>query len=115
MMRLARQPLSRRRSFKLTRAKSRRWRPFSARLANTDIRSPVNGVIVQRSVELGQTVAASLQSPTIFTIADDLSRMEIAVSIDETDVGRVKPRQRVTFTVSPYPRREFEATVNHVI
>ncbi len=83
-------------------------------LANTDIRSPVNGVIVQRSVELGQTVAASLQSPTIFTIADDLSRMEIAVSIDETDVGRVKPRQRVTFTVSAYPGREFEGKVKHV-
>ncbi len=69
-------------------------------LANTDIRSPVNGVIIQRSVELGQTVAASLQSPTIFTIADDLRRMEIAVSIDETDVGRVKPGQRVAFSVS---------------
>ena len=59
-------------------------------LYNTDIRSPVDGVIIQRSVELGQTVAASLQSPTIFTIADDLRRMEIAASVDETDVGRVQ-------------------------
>jgi HlyD family secretion protein len=83
-------------------------------LANTDIRSPVDGVIIQRSVELGQTVAASLQSPTIFTIADDLRRMEIAVSIDETDVGRVKPDQRVAFTVSAYPGREFEGKVKHV-
>jgi HlyD family secretion protein len=83
-------------------------------LANTDIRSPVNGVIIQRSVELGQTVAASLQSPTIFTIADDLSRMEIAVSVDETDVGRVKPGQRVAFSVSAYPGREFEGKVKHV-
>jgi len=83
-------------------------------LANTDIRSPVNGVIIQRSVELGQTVAASLQSPTIFTIADDLRRMEIAVSIDETDVGRVKPDQRVAFSVSAYPGREFEGKVKHV-
>ena len=83
-------------------------------LANTDIRSPVNGVIIQRSVELGQTVAASLQSPTIFTIADDLRRMEIAVSIDETDVGRVKPGQRVVFSVSAYPGREFEGKVKHV-
>ena len=83
-------------------------------LANTDIRSPVNGVIIQRSVELGQTVAASLQSPTIFTIADDLRRMEIAVSIDETDVGRVKPGQKVTFSVSAYPGREFEGKVKHV-
>ena len=83
-------------------------------LANTDIRSPVNGVIIQRSVELGQTVAASLQSPTIFTIADDLRRMEIAVSVDETDVGRVKPGQRVVFSVSAYPGREFEGKVKHV-
>jgi HlyD family secretion protein len=83
-------------------------------LANTDIRSPVDGVIVQRSVELGQTVAASLQSPTIFTIADDLRRMEIAVSIDETDVGRVKPGQRVAFTVSAYPGREFVGRVKNV-
>ena len=83
-------------------------------LANTDIRSPVNGVIIQRSVELRQTVAASLQSPTIFTIADDLRRMEIAVSVDETDVGRVKPGQRVVFSVSAYPGREFEGKVKHV-
>jgi HlyD family secretion protein len=83
-------------------------------LSNTDIRSPVNGVIIQRSVELGQTVAASLQSPTIFTIADDLRHMEIAASVDETDVGRVKPGQRVTFTVSAYPNREFEGKVKQV-
>jgi HlyD family secretion protein len=83
-------------------------------LYNTDIRSPVDGVIIQRSVELGQTVAASLQSPTIFTIADDLRRMEIAASVDETDVGRVRPGQRVTFTVSAYPGREFEGKVKHV-
>ena len=55
-----------------------------------------------------------LQSPTIFTIADDLRRMEIAVSIDETDVGRVKPGQRVAFSVSAYPGREFEGKVKHV-
>jgi len=83
-------------------------------LANTDIRSPVDGVIIQRSVELGQTVAASLQSPTIFTIADDLRHMEIAVSVDETDVGRIKPGQKATFTVSAYPGREFEGAVKHV-
>jgi HlyD family secretion protein len=83
-------------------------------LYNTDIRSPVDGVIIKRDVELGQTVAASLQSPTIFTIADDLRHMEIAASIDETDVGRVRPGQRVTFTVSAYPGREFEGKVKHV-
>jgi len=89
-------------------------RQIEVDLANTDIRSPVNGVIIQRSVELGQTVAASLQSPTIFTIADDLRRMEIAVSIDETDVGRVKPGQKVVFSVSAFPGREFEGKVKHV-
>ena len=83
-------------------------------LYNADIRSPVDGVIIQRSVELGQTVAASLQSPTVFTIADDLKHMEIAASIDETDVGRVKAGQRVTFTVSAYPGREFEGSVKNV-
>ena len=83
-------------------------------LANTNIRSPVDGVIIQRSVELGSTVAASLQSPTIFTIADDLRRMEIAVSIDETDVGRVKPDQRAMFSVGAYPGHEFEGKVKHV-
>ena len=74
----------------------------------------MDGVIIQRSVELGQTVAASLQSPTIFTIADDLRPMEIAASVDETDVGRVQPGQRVTFPVSAYPGREFEGKVKHV-
>jgi HlyD family secretion protein len=83
-------------------------------LHNTEIRSPVDGVIIKRDVELGQTVAASLQSPTIFTIADDLRHMEIAASIDETDVGRVRPGQKVTFTVSAYPGSEFEGTVKHV-
>jgi HlyD family secretion protein len=83
-------------------------------LVNTDIRSPVDGVIIQRSVELGQTVAASLQSPTIFTIADDLRRMEIVVSIDETDVGRVKPGQKVVFSVGAYPGRGFFGHVKHV-
>jgi HlyD family secretion protein len=89
-------------------------RQIEVDLHNTEIRSPVNGVIIQRSVELGQTVAASLQSPTLFTIADDLRHMEVAVSVDETDVGRVRPGQRVTFTVSAYPGREFEGTVKNI-
>ena len=76
--------------------------------------SPVDGVVVQRNVELGQTVASSLQSPTLFLIADDLRRMEIAANIDETDVGRIKPGQRVTFTVTAYPGRTFEGSVKQV-
>ena len=118
MMRLAPQPRVARAQLEVTTAKIEQMKAVlhqvEVDLYNTDIRSPVDGVIIQRSVELGQTVAASLQSPTIFTIADDLRRMEIAASIDETDVGRVRPGQRVTFTVSAYPGREFEGTVKHV-
>ncbi len=89
-------------------------RQIEVDLRNTDIRSPVNGVVVQRNVELGATVAASLQAPTLFLIADDLHRMEIAASIDETDVGRIKSGQRVTFTVNAYPGRTFEGVVKQV-
>ncbi len=70
-------------------------RQIEVDLRNSEINSPVDGVVVQRNVELGQTVAASLQAPTLFLIADDLRRMEIAANIDETDVGRIKPGQRV--------------------
>jgi len=89
-------------------------RQIEVDLRNTEIRSPVSGVVVQRNVELGQTVAASLQAPTLFLIAEDLHRMEIAANIDETDVGRVKPGQRVNFTVNAYPGRTFEGTVKLV-
>jgi HlyD family secretion protein len=89
-------------------------RQIEVDIRNSEIKSPVDGVVVQRSVELGQTVAASLQSPTLFLIADDLRRMEIAANIDETDVGRIKPGQRTTFTVTAYPGRTFEGTVKQV-
>lgn len=89
-------------------------RQIEVDLRNTDIKSPVKGVVVQRNVELGATVAASLQAPTLFLIADDLHRMEIAASIDETDVGRIKSGQRVTFTVTAYPGRTFEGVVKQV-
>ena len=83
-------------------------RQIEVDLQNSEIKSPVNGVVVQRNVELGATVAASLQAPTLFLIADDLARMEIAANIDETDVGRIKAGQRATFTVNAYPGRTFE-------
>lgn len=89
-------------------------RQIEVDLRNTEIKSPVSGVVVQRNVELGQTVAASLQAPTLFLIADDLHRMEIAANIDETDVGRIKPGQRVSFTVNAYPGRNFEGAVKQV-
>lgn len=89
-------------------------RQIEVDLRNTEIKSPVSGVVVQRNVELGQTVAASLQAPELFRIADDLRHMEIAANIDETDVGRIKPGQRATFTVNAFPGRTFEGTVKQV-
>lgn len=89
-------------------------RQIEVDLSNSEIKSPVNGVVVQRNVELGQTVAASLQAPTLFLIADDLRHMEIAANIDETDVGRIQPGQRVSFTVNAFPGRTFEGKVKQV-
>ena len=89
-------------------------RQIEVDLRNTDIRSPVDGVVIQRNVELGQTVAATYQAPNLFTLADDLHRMEIAANIDETDVGRIRPDQRVTFSVTAYPGREFEGRVRQI-
>ncbi len=89
-------------------------RQIEVDLQNSEIKSPVNGVVVQRNVELGATVAASLQAPTLFLIADDLSHMEIAANIDETDVGRIKAGQKATFTVNAFPGRSFEGRVKMV-
>ncbi len=83
-------------------------------LARTEIKSPVDGVVVKRDIELGQTVAASLSAPTLFTIAQDLSEIDIYANIDEADVGRLKPEQKVTFTVNAYPNRTFEGSVRMV-
>jgi HlyD family secretion protein len=83
-------------------------------LARTDIRSPVEGVVVKRDIELGQTVAASLSAPTLFTIAQDLREIDIYANIDEADVGRIKPDQSVSFTVNAYPNRNFSGRVRLV-
>ena len=83
-------------------------------LARTDIKSPVDGVVVQRDIELGQTVAASLSSPTLFTIAQDLREIDIHANIDEADVGQIKDGQKVSFTVNAYPNRSFEGRVRMV-
>jgi HlyD family secretion protein len=83
-------------------------------LARTEIKSPVDGVVVKREVELGQTVAASLSSPTLFTIAQDLSEIDIYANIDEADVGRLKEGQKVSFTVNAYPNRTFDGRVRMV-
>ncbi len=91
-----------------------RLRDIEIDLSNTDIRSPVDGVVVQRQIELGQTVAASLSSPTLFTVAQDLRQIEIYSNIDEADVGRIKAGQKVTFTVNAFPNRTFEGAVKLV-
>ncbi|MGU9978555.1 efflux RND transporter periplasmic adaptor subunit [Phreatobacter sp. HK31-P] len=89
-------------------------RQIEVDLSNTEIRSPVKGTVVQRSVELGQTVAASLQAPTLFLVAQDLRSMEIYANVDEADVGRVRTGQPVTFTVNAYPGRDFRGEVKLV-
>jgi HlyD family secretion protein len=83
-------------------------------LGKTIIRSPINGVVLTRSVEPGQTVAASLSAPTLFTLAEDLAQMELHVYVDEADVGRVKEGQAATFTVDAYPDRTFHARIAQV-
>src|SRR5574341_564513 len=83
-------------------------------LSHTTIRSPIDGVVVLRNVDVGQTVAASLQAPTIFTIANDLTQMQVIANIDEADIGVINPNNRVNFTVDAYPGRRFQGTINQV-
>lgn len=83
-------------------------------LDRTVIRSPVTGVILTRSIEPGQTVAASLQAPELFTIAEDLSKMRIELAVDEADIGQVREGQAVTFTADAFNDRRFTGTVEQV-
>ncbi len=83
-------------------------------LERAEIRSPVDGVVIKRDIELGQTVAASLNAPTLFQVAQDLRRIDIYANIDEADVGRLKPGQPVSFTVNAHPSRTFEGAVKLV-
>lgn len=83
-------------------------------LTYADIYSPINGVVLSKSVDVGQTVAASFSTPTLFTIAQDLSEMQVEADVDEADIGNVKQAQRVTFTVDAYPGEEFSGTVTQV-
>jgi HlyD family secretion protein len=85
-----------------------------ANLANTVIRSPVDGVVVNRAVDIGQTVAASFQTPTLIQIAQDLSKMQINSSFAEADIGMIREGQPVRFRVDAYPDREFEGRVRQV-
>jgi HlyD family secretion protein len=83
-------------------------------LDRTVIRSPVDGVVLTRTIEPGQTVAASLQAPELFTIAEDLSKMKIELAVDEADIGQVKVGQSVSFTVDAFADRQFRGEVQQV-
>ncbi|HYK82275.1 MAG TPA: efflux RND transporter periplasmic adaptor subunit [Gemmatimonadales bacterium] len=83
-------------------------------LGYTVIRSPINGTVVARNVDVGQTVAASLQAPTIFTIAQDLTKMQVYAKVDESDVGRIKVNRPVTFKVDAFPKDTFRGAVSQI-
>jgi HlyD family secretion protein len=78
------------------------------------IQSPIDGIVISRQVDVGQTVAASLQSPILFTIAEDLSRMQVEADVSEADVGQIQPDQEVEFTVDAFPEKRFKARVRQV-
>ncbi len=83
-------------------------------LAYTTITSPIDGIVISRDVDVGQTVAASLQAPTLFTLAEDLRRMEVHTDVSESDVGRVKQGLAVQFSVDAFPAERFEGVVKEV-
>jgi HlyD family secretion protein len=83
-------------------------------LKNSVIRSPVDGVVISRSIDVGQTVAASFQTPTLFSIAQDLTKMQIDTSVDEADISRARLEQTATFTVDAYPDRSFKGRVTQI-
>ncbi len=89
-------------------------RSFERDLDRAIIRSPVDGVVLSRTVEVGQTVAASFTAPTLFTIAEDLRKMELQVSVTEADIGRVAEGQTATFSVDAWPTRTYTAKVKKV-
>jgi HlyD family secretion protein len=83
-------------------------------LAKATIRSPIDGIVLQRDVEPGQTVAASFQTPVLFTLAENLTQMELHVAVDEADVGQVRDDQNAVFTVDAYPDRSFKARITEI-
>ncbi len=90
------------------------WDRARINLSYAYIRSPIDGIVISRNVEVGQTVAASLNAPTLFVIADDLSKMQIMAMVDEGDIGKVAVGQRALFTVDAYPEKSFTGTVSKI-
>lgn len=89
-------------------------RQAETNLAYTRITSPIDGVVVDREYDIGQTVAASFQAPTLFTIAQDLTKMQVLTNIDEADIGRVKEGQEASFSVDAFPDRPFTGVVSQI-
>jgi HlyD family secretion protein len=83
-------------------------------LEHTVIRAPIDGLVISRNVDVGQTVAASMQAPTLFVLAADLTKMQVVANLDESDVGRIRPGQHVTFRVDAYPTEDFTGSVAQV-
>ena len=83
-------------------------------LEHTVIDAPIDGLVISRNVDVGQTVAASMQAPTLFVLAADLTKMQVVANLDESDVGRIRPGQHVTFRVDAYPAEDFDGTVSQV-
>lgn len=83
-------------------------------LSHTTITSPIDGVVVSRNVDVGQTVAASLSAPTLFTIANDLTQMQAIANIDQADIGAINENNSVTFTVDAFPGRKFDGTIKEI-
>ena len=83
-------------------------------LAYAEIYSPIDGIVLDRAVEVGQTVAASFSTPTLFTLANDLTKMQVEADVDEADIGQVKVGQKVSFTVDAYMEDVFDGTVNQI-
>jgi HlyD family secretion protein len=83
-------------------------------LSHTTITAPIDGIVISRSVDIGQTVAASMQAPVLFTIAQDLRHMQVNASVDEADIGKIAPTQLVTFQVDAYPGKTFAGSVRQV-
>src|SRR6185295_4802706 len=85
-----------------------------ANLGKATIRSPIDGIVLDRKVDPGQTVAASFQTPELFVIASDLTKLELTIDIDEADIGQVRVGQDATFTVDAYPAQVFNAKVSEL-
>jgi HlyD family secretion protein len=83
-------------------------------LSYTRIMSPIDGVVVNRAFDVGQTVAASFQAPTLFTIAQDLTRMQVSTTVDEADIGKIKVGKEATFTVDAFPERVFQGSISQI-